>query len=286
MSRKSIFQLVEENYNIYNEVEKINRLFSNEFYFVFDGQYRTFKEMVSQYLFPSWEYRGTCIDIEEFIFRANADINERDATEETIINYLEIIENFINLLNNSFFSDDEVDIQHHDDFETVFCKIVYELERKMGLVKRHYKNKVVMYPKNAPLEEVVDLCEDEDVQWELIRYARENMSLSEKRKSLAYFATNLYIEKDSKEQNDSNEQRKCLKIIIDNATNILNNLQIRHNNKTGKWENKVVKEIDEKDATELCDMVYNDILAIVLLRENIKNEKLLLKFRGIQKNKS
>jgi hypothetical protein len=68
------------------------------------------------------------------------------------------------------------------------------LEKKMGLTTREYKDRVVIYPKNAPLEKVVDLCEDEDVQWELIRYVREDLSLTEKRKSLAYLATNLYIE--------------------------------------------------------------------------------------------
>lgn len=152
------------------------------------------------------------------------------------------------------------------------------LEKKMGLTKRVYKDKIVLYPKNAPLEKVVEICNDEEeVQWELIRYVREDLSLSEKRKSLAYLATNLYIERDNSEKNEH------IKSLIENAENLLNNLHIRHNNKTGKWESQAFKDLDEKDAITLCDMVYNEMLTIVLLREHAEYEKTYSEFRKKQK---
>lgn len=103
------------------------------------------------------------------------------------------------------------------------------------------------------------------------------MSLTEKRKSLAYLATNLYIEYDKTETNAH------LKELLNKAENILNNLHIRHNNKTGKWENEFIETIDEKDALSLCDMVYNEMLTIVLLREHKKYDPIYAEFNTKQK---
>lgn len=280
MSRKNIFQLVEESYDIQSEIRKINRLFANENYFV-EGfaTYYSLKKLIEGYLFSEWKYRGTCISVDEYFIRANASITPgKKSTEEQIINNLEIMENFIKLF---FDNGDELfekhGIKYYREFCTIFEELVTVLEKRMGLTTREYKDRVIIYPKNAPLEKVIDLFDDEDVQWELIRYVREDLSLAEKRKSLAYLATNLGIEKDKAETNEH------IKSLIESAENILNNLHIRHNNKTGKWENQALKDLGKKDAISLCDMVYNEMLTIVLLREHKEYEKTYAEFRAKQK---
>ena len=279
MARKNIFQLVEENYDIQTEIRKINSLFFTEHYFEVGYERLSFYKLLKRVLFEEWKYRGTCITLDEYIDRAEANIEDRiDNDEDTIINNLEVMENFIKLyFDNSDILCIEHHVQYYTNFETVFCNLINTLEKRMGLTKREYKDRIIIYPKNAPLERVVDLCEDEDVQWELIRYVREDLTLNEKRKSLAYLATNLYIEE------DKNEQDERIKGLINQAGNILNNLHIRHNNKTGKWENQVVKDMDEADAISLCNMVYNEMLTIVLLREHKEYEKTYAEFNKKQK---
>lgn len=280
MARKNIFQLVEENYDIKSEIKKINKLFSTEYYFEENAlTYHSLEKIIKEYLFDDWKYRGTCISIEEYFSRANATIpNINIITEEQIINNLEVMENFVKLyFDNSTNLFEEYKIKYYTGLETVFCELINTLEKRMGLTTREYKDRVIIYPKNAPLEKVVDLCDDEDVQWELIRYVREDLSLSEKRKTLAYLATNLYIEEDSKEKDEH------IKELIKKAGNILNNLHIRHNNKTGKWENKALKDLKKADAISLCDMVYNEMLTIVLLREHKEYEKIYTDFNKKQK---
>lgn len=279
MARKNIFQLVEENYDIQDEIKKIDDLFCNKKYFRKALIAYSLKEVVSRFLFFEWNFRGTCISVDEFLERGGASISHSNRIDEDqIINYLEVLENFIKLY---FDRRDDLyvnyDIELRGEFQTVFCDLVKTLEKHMGITKREYKDRVILYPKNAPLEKVVDLCEDEDVQWELIRYVREDLSLAEKRKSLAYLATNLYIEK------DKNENDEHLKVLLNKADNVLNNLHIRHNNKTGKWENEVVDNLDEKDAIALCDMVYNEMLTIVLLREHKEYDEIYNKFNKKQK---
>ena len=279
MARKNIFQLVQENYDIESEIRKINNLFDEEDYFSAGMVSYNFEEFLNEYLFSGWKYRGTCISVEEFFTRVNASIPAHGhIKEDQIINNLEVMENFIKLyFDNSDSLLSQHGIKYYGDLVSVFCDLINTLEKRMGLTTRQYKDRIIIYPKNAPLEKVVDLCEDEDVQWELIRYVREDLSLTEKRKSLAYLATNLYIEKDEAETDEH------IKELIRKASNILNNLHIRHNNKTGKWENAALKDLDEADAISLCDMVYNEMLTIVLLREHKDYEKTYAEFNKKQK---
>ena len=279
MARKNIFQLVEESYNIQTEIRKINQLYNEEEYFDERYSHYTLEQLLEEYLFAGWKYRGTCLTTDEYFERANANISAfGDTDEEQIINHLEVLENFVKLyVDNS----DKLSCQHGIrcdlEFMTVFYDLINTLEKRMGLTTRTYKDRIIIYPNHAPLEKVVDLCEDEDVQWELIRYVREDLSLAEKRKALAYLATNLYIEEDKTEQDEH------IKELVKKAGNVLNNLHIRHNNKTGKWENQALKDLDETDAIALCDMVYNEMLTIVLLRDHKAYEKTYTEFNKKQK---
>ena len=289
MARKNIFQLVEENYDIQSEVRKIYKLYKEYYYFTSDDDDYSLEYLMRWRIFSNWRYRGTCIEIEEFFQRANADvpgIMSIRMPEESIINFLEIMENFVTLAydycetskdDSDKEDNEEEDVYYYSEFETEFYALIKELERHLGLTVRHYKDRVLVYRKNAPLEKVIEICDDEDIQWELIRYVREDLSLSEKRKTLAYLATNLYIEE------DKTENEEPIRSIVKKANNILNNLHIRHNNKTGKWENQALKDITEKDAIALCDMVYNEMLTIVLLREHKEYEKTYSEFTQKQR---
>lgn len=284
MARKNTFQLVEENYDIPSEIRKINDLFYTKQYFSTPQGNRAFDKFLDKYLFSKWKYRDTCLAVDEYIQRAKADIPNNKhitLTEEQVINNLEVMENFLKLFfDNADALYDDYGIEWYTDLETVFWHLIKIMEKRMGLTVREYKDRIVLYLKNAPLEKVIDLCDDEDVQWELIRYVREDLTLNDKRKSLAYLATNLYIEKDDSETDEH------IKQLIRKAENILNNLHIRHNNKTGKWENNVLEGLDEKDAISLCDMVYNEMLTIVLLREHKEYDKVYTEFNKKQKEES
>ena len=282
MARKNIFELVEDNYNVQDEIRIINKLFFDENYFGYgDYQDYTLEELLEEYLFTDWKYRGTCLTIKDFMRRANASIDyglSEDIPEEVIINNIEVIENLLMLYfdnaNNIFTYHS---IEYFTDLNKVFCHLIDTLEKHMGLVKKKIKGKIILYPKDAPLEQVVKICDDEDVQWELIRYSRENLSLLEKKKALAYFATHFAIEKEKEDKGTP------LYDLVDRATHILNNLQIRHNNKPENSVNSVIDEISKTDAIALCDYTFNLILSIILLREQKKYEATYKAFRDKQK---
>lgn len=289
MVRKNIFDLVEENYDVQIEIKKIYKSFNEDIYFCFEDsndEYEkrtnlTFKQVIEQHFFNHWKFKDTCLSLDEFIERANAKIDNFDLEipSDKIINILEVIENFVKifydrqkwLLKNCHIFD-------FVEFDWDFCYMLDRLENYLGLTKKVFQERVILYPTNPPLDQVISVINDKDVQWELLNYIREEKSLSGKRKSLAYLATNLYIEQDKKESSYN------LIEIIGQATNVLNNLHIRHNNKTGKWEKtELLNSISEEDAMALCDFAFNQMLNIVLLRENKKYEDIYNKFNEIQK---
>ncbi len=290
MARKNIFELLNENYDVQEEIKKIYKAFNEAIYFCLDegkgGDEEctnlTFKELVEMHIFNEWKYKDTCLNVDEFFERVNAKINSFDDVDipsDKIINILETIENFTKLFYEQ--QDHLLKAYHIFDyleFESEFCFMLDRIENKLGLTRKEFQDQVILYPTNPPLDQAVSAINDEDVQWELLNYIREEKSLSEKRKSLAYLATNLYIEQDKKETNP------ILVQIINQTTNVLNNLHIRHNNKSGKLEQAdLLKSISEEEAIALCDFVFNQMLNIVILRENKKYEAVYNKFNKIQK---
>ncbi len=289
MARKNIFDLVVENYDVQKEIKKIYRSFNEDIYFCLsegEGEDEkctdlTFKQVIEQHFFDHWKFKDTCLSLDEFFERANAKIENFDLKIplDKIINILEVIENFVKLFydkQKSLLND--YHIFDFVEFDWDFCYMLDRLESYLGLTKKVVQERVILYPTNPPLDQVISVINDEDVQWELLNYIREDKSLSEKRKSLAFLATNLYIEQ------DKNESNPILIEIIGQATNVLNNLHIRHNNKTGKWERTdLLNNISEEEAVALCDFAFNQMLNIVILRENKKYEHIYKKFNEIQK---
>ncbi len=72
MERKNTFQLVEENYDVKSDLLKLHNLFEKGHYF---NQYRneyTFKQLLDQILLKKWQFRGTCLNTDEYLKMANA----------------------------------------------------------------------------------------------------------------------------------------------------------------------------------------------------------------------
>ena len=283
MMRKNIFQLVEENYDIQSDIIEINRLFFEEKYFSDACAYEySLKDLIDGFLFVKWNYHDTSTTVEGFMRRVNADIDYENTnqkiSEEKIVNNLETIDNFIKLyrdnLNNLY---PKHRIRCYSDYFNVFCKIIDILEKRMGLLRREYKDKVILYPKNVVLEKALEKVSDEDVQWELIRYTREDLTLEQKKKTLNYLSTNLSIQKDNTEKN------AYLKELLDKSCNILNNLHIRHNNKSGRNKNEILEKITNKEQEQLCDMLYDMMLNILIVRDLRKYEAVYNKFNSLQK---
>ena len=281
MKRLNTFELMKANYDINRELEKINNyIFSIDIFFRrnINGNIitnYTFASMIDDYLWDEWNYADTCLGVEEYYERVNADIDTmNDYSEENIINFLEASENLMYMYSsNDTKLFDEYKIECYADYDKLEL-LMREAKKHIGLISKKIKDKIVLYPKKPTLEKAVEIVKEEELQWELIRYARGLLNLSEKKKILTLLATELYIEKDSKLYT-----YEPLKIVLDDATFLLNNLHLRHNNKSGKHENVSVKHMNNAEIEKWCDVLYEKILVIILLKEQAKSIQELIDFK-------
>lgn len=109
MKRKNIFQLIQENYNIYEEAKNLGFLFSKSKYFSIQKNCMgalsheidtTLWGIIDTYFFTNWKYRLSCLNIHDCLVSLKIDIDKFE-DDETIINFLELLENFIKIVNDN-----------------------------------------------------------------------------------------------------------------------------------------------------------------------------------------
>lgn len=273
MARKNIFQLVDESYDIQNEIMKICTLFESEYYFCMEYENYTFESLVAEELFYDWKHRGTCVTVTEYLKRAQAEITSNtlrwtDIPEETIINYLEVLENFIALLNNKMeYLSEEYGCTCYSTFNSVFIDLINTLEKKLGLTTRTMDGRVLLYPENATLEKAIESCEDEDVQWEMIRYVREKLGLSEKRKVLTELGNHIEPILKSRAL-----QKAGYNQLESDVGFMLNSFHVRHNNKVGAKAQDYIVSLNDTQLEEWYDKLYNAILAVIIINDHIPTQ--------------
>jgi hypothetical protein len=238
-----------------------------------DGDDYTFRSLVEEELFYDWKHRGTCVTVTEYLERAQAEIPSLGLTwhaipEETIINYLEVLENFFVLLNSKAeYLGEEYGCTCYSTFNSVFIDLINTLEKKLGLTTRTMGDRVLLYPENATLEKAIESCEDEDVQWEMIRYVREKLGLSEKRKVLTELGN--HIEPILKSRALQNAGYKQLESDVGF---MLNNFHVRHNNKNGAKAQDYIVSLNDTQLEEWYDKLYNAILAVIIINDHIPTQ--------------
>lgn len=283
MPRISTLDLMRKNYNVSIEATKLkdlffeSKMFQESSGFSFTNSY-TYAEIFDRLLLRRWKFRQTYINCKDILIHNKLDIDfSKKYSSEELVNFIEIMNNLL------YFKPDfeklkrERNIYLIYDRYTLMIEVLNSLIEHLGLVERKsHEGWYVLVPKNETLDKAVEGFKPV-VQWEIISYLKiKSSDLEEKRKHLAYLATELYIEKDENEKG-----YKPFETIINECTLILNNLHIRHNNETGKWENTVVKSINKKEALEYCEILYNKMLQVVLMRKDLKNQN---KIEELSKN--
>ena len=157
MSKENIYQIVEKNYSAEKEVRKIHDILTQEIFFNHtetDKQNHksvtTFRffDFADKVLFPFITEKGTCLGLGEFMARADAILEfgaYGNISEYRIINYIEIIENLLNLY---FYNKRVLEKRMgYDIYYTPYNKVVFlmtELERHLCLSKKVKKDKVIL----------------------------------------------------------------------------------------------------------------------------------------------
>ena len=154
MSRESVYEIVKNNYNLEREIRKINDLLTYEPFFSCTKpeenkvvNYRFF-DFADRVLFNYLPFKGTCLSLFEFMNNADAVLEfgkYGNLSEYRITNYLEIVENLLNLyfrrqpyLKKNF---------GFDYYEVPYKQLMFlveEMEKHLGVTRKVTKDRVLL----------------------------------------------------------------------------------------------------------------------------------------------
>lgn len=292
MGRKSIFEQLSGKMNFLSEILRIDKLLKNESGInikVFSKNISFYQEpqlinmgiekFVDMYIFKSWKGRGTCIDCNDMLETLDLKAILKDSeniTENSVLNYLEYAANILRLVNNvkliGSASYDMTNIYYAAQDNVKYCLEWLNYETKIFTKK----DIVLVVEKNAAATSVAELV-DEELAYSIISYNHFLLkgNIDEKRKILLKLANEIEPRR--------HELEKINYKLTDNIFFMLNNLNIRHNNRSigDKNYKEYVAKMSKSKLEEWYDEVYQEILLVNLL---LDDEKRKVKIEELKRN--
>lgn len=280
MSRKNIFEILAEDFNIIDEVNKISNLLEHSKLIV---EYknpkidrlvlssykklevgRTVLDIVDEYYFHKWKQKSRCVNSKEMAEKFFAYIGTRDI--KGALPYLEFAVNMIYLCDKVI---KEQEFSCYNDFSVLVGNIGSTLDCLNMTVKYcKEEEKAIIVEKNVAATAVAEIV-DTDLAFSVIEYNHHLLKGDINKKKAILNALANKIEPDRKTLSGLN------KSLEDELFYMLNNINIRHNNKV---KNKL--KMTDKKLEGWYDETYQLALLAILLIDNIERSK---KIRELKK---
>lgn len=276
MVRKNIFELLLNKYNIEEEINKIISLFENTIVYYTNRNYSeqtklSIEAVVDSFLLVNWKQRKGCLSCNEI--RNKLQLNSFTYSSiEDIICILEYMSNLICLIDKVIVLRQNMLFQFDINFS--FLKQNIDLLLEHINYEKHIfddEQKVILVPKNPAATAVAEISSQETAM-AILKYHHALLKgqLEEKRKILLSIA---------------HEYESLLSNGIDGFTDyfikareMLNNLDIRHNNKTGKNKKDFIVNIKPEELEKWYDELYQLLLFCVLIKDNKHRKYEITKF--------
>lgn len=278
MARKNIFQKLSSNVNYYDEINRIEQLLKNKTGIRIevapknwglepDFHSLSIESFVDTFVFKSWKQRGTCISCEDmreslgfdFIF----DAKESELELNEILNYFEYASNILNLVtyvklkSNACYSETDIYKAAEKNIRSCLNWLNHEIKTF------DKQQKVLVVEKNPSATAVAEIVE-EDIAYRIMKYNHYILKGDIEAKKEILLTLGNELEPRRKELNSINKQ------LTDDVFFLLNNLNIRHNNRSKKDKNykEYVAKMKKDKLKSWYDELYQMILLCFLLLDN------------------
>lgn len=259
MSRRNIFEILDQKENISSQINKIEELLSEA---SVDNSIP--EDIVDMYCMRQWKARGRCTSCEEIRKRLQityANIKNK-LSEEQVLLYLEYVANIIWLCNERY------GVEDAEDEYIYLQENVIGLLDDLGYEKKVFEDeeKVILVEKNAAMTAVAEAV-DPKTAYAVIEYNHHLLKgdIAEKQRILKILA--------DKFEPMRGELKKVNKELESNTGYLLNKMNIRHNNMEGKNAIEYVKNLSNEKLEEWYDETYQMLLLCFLEYENIERTK-------------
>lgn len=270
MSRKNIFDVVSESFNVDHELERIRRLFIEEHpIFVYSNRtdYSVLR-YVDKYGFYQWRNRGRCIDVNDFLSVLEYEElwNSAPSNLQDFLTLIEIIYNFCWIAKKAA-GKGKISIDRYQE------KHFSILEETLKACLSHYNYKGTYFPELEQLIVIEDKPEatavaeivDIEIGYKVLRYNHYMLKGDLQAKKDILLALGADLE-------PKRAQIKAIdKDLEDEIFYILNNLNLRHNNTVegDKHYKKAVAEMDSVTLENWYDELYQMMLLAYLQLDQV-----------------
>lgn len=264
--RKSLFEILEDQYDFNKEFKKITNLFnSNMIYSI--GYGYTIENAVNG-VFHEWAARGSCINCVDMRKELEIDVIAKleNPSLDNMILCLEYYSNVLYVFLTKWFPQaKEYNINNN---LPILQKNIDLLIEHMNLTKQILaeEEKVILLPNNPAATAVAETA-PQNIAFSILKYNHASLKgqLEEKRKLLHSIAN----EYEALLDNPTTGFGEYFKTV----RGLLNNLNIRHNNKTGKNQNNLIKDMPPQQLEKNYDELYQLLLFCILTKDNIGRKK-------------
>lgn len=267
MSRKNIFEILNEKASISSQIKKIEELLSES-----SVDNNTPEDIVDMYCMRDWKARGRCTSCEEIRKRlhiAYANIVNKLSDEQVVL-YLEYVVNIIWLCNEKYYGED------FEDEYTYLQENVTGILDDLGYEAKIFEDeeKVILVEKNAAMTAVAEIVDSKSA-YAVVEYNHHLLkgNIAEKQRILKLLA--------DKFEPVRGELKKVDKDLESNTGFLLNKMNIRHNNVEGKNAIEYVKNLSDEELEEWYDETYQMLLLCFLEYDNIERSKRIIKLKEI-----
>lgn len=265
-TRKSIFEILEEKYDFNKEFKKISGLFHGNI--IYNMGYGYSVENAVNGIFHQWKGRGSCIHCPDMRQELGIDtiLKQNELSTDEIILCLEYYVNILNIFATKWLPQSS-GYEVNNNLSLLQTNIDLLLEH-MNFMKHNLEveEKILLLPKDPAAISVAEIA-PKDISFAILKYNHASLKgqLEEKRRLLQSIA-NEYEALLNNPPTGFGEYFKT-------AKGLLNNLNIRHNNKTGKNKNDLVINASPKALENDYDELYQMLLFCVLTKDNIERKK-------------
>lgn len=256
MARKSIFEIIENKYNIKEEIGKIDFLFNDALLIVhnqlnFQQQQGSVEAVIEDRLFFAWKQRGSCLNCEEMRRKLGIDLTKYGLVD--IIIRLEYYLNIINLANTKLGYPNCQKTQQFVILEDNIKILLDHLNYEILMIEK--EEKVLLVPKSPAATSVAEISTTETAT-AILMYNHTSLKgdLSQKQSLLL----KIYLEYEKLLKNGIDGFPE----YFDKTRGLINKLNIKHNNK------KEIENLDNKQLEEWYDELYQLLLFCVLIKDN------------------
>ncbi len=256
--RKSIFDIAASSINISNEVDRIVSMSIKEKSTYSSPYDRTLFEFVDERCFSSWSYRDHFVNVNDFLEAVNYKEIIKSAKRgdtEAFMTLIELTYNLWNLAYHDIMAEKSTTGWNNNFFH--LRNVMLDNLEKYNHTAYVDEERILIIEDKPEVTAAVEIV-DQDLALDIIRYNHRSLQGEIELKKKILISLGSELEPKRKELQVLNKQ------LSEDIFFMLNNMNIRHNNRSKKDEGKY-KEYVAKMSKQRLEKWYDELYQMILL---------------------